>query len=211
MAFPTTGILDNFNRTDEDPAAGWTVDWANLANQGIKVVTNAAKASAAPPVLCNAYRSTVYSADQEVYAKLPVKQPADNDFAVACRIQNPDSASLNAYIAILTSRTATDEINLWKIVNNAWTVISGPITTTEFANGDQLGLEAISTTITVYRHNGTSWASVTSVVNADVTGSGSVGMLMNDTGAGAWLDDFGGGAVSAGGTIATGLMLIGLG
>lgn len=198
MAFPTTGILDNFNRANENPAVGWTADWYNLGNLGIKVVSNEAVSIAAPTGLCNAYMPAVYGADQEAYGKMPAKPDADNDFIVTVRIQNPDSASLNAYFAQLTVRSGTDEVNIWKVVNNVSTLIAGPISQ-EFAAGDQLGIEAIGTTITAYRHNGTSWASVTSVVNGDVTGTGSVGVAFNSpiSGLGS-LDDFGGGTVVTG-------------
>src|SRR5690348_743920 len=39
MSFPTTGILDNFNRPDEDPATGWTKD-PNSAFVPVRVVSN---------------------------------------------------------------------------------------------------------------------------------------------------------------------------
>lgn len=65
--FPTTPILDNFNRANEGPPP--SASWANSLNYGLKVVSNQ-MAQAQTNALCDSRYLTSYGQEAEVYVDL---------------------------------------------------------------------------------------------------------------------------------------------
>lgn len=66
-SFPTTPILDNFNRTNEGPPP--SASWANSLNYGLKVVGNQ-MVQAQTNALCDSRYLTSYGQEAEVYVDL---------------------------------------------------------------------------------------------------------------------------------------------
>ncbi len=84
MAAPTTPILDDFNRADESPLSdggNWTflsgLLCGELGGGGACAVRTNRCGSQPPFIGNNAYRTTTFNADQEVYCRVSDKCPAD--------------------------------------------------------------------------------------------------------------------------------------
>lgn len=194
MAFPTTGILDDFNRSDEGPppSANWGDDPYNADEPGLEVVSNQVRGSAWE--LCSSYWSAgMFGEDSEVYVTV-VDLPYDNtEIGLGCRIQNPDSATINGYFLDIVHYTSdSDEWRLYRIVNDVWTVL-GSMVEQNLAAGNKIGLEAIGGTIKGYLYSGGSWNEIISRTDSNVTGAGYVALTIQN--ADRDCDDFGGGTV----------------
>jgi hypothetical protein len=197
MAFPTTSVLDNFNRSDEGPppSASWAADPYNDSEPGLEVVSNQVRGSAWE--LCSSYYSaSTYGEDSEAYVTV-VDLPADSAVVMlGCRIQDPDSANVDAYVLEYTQLDApdTDEWKLYRVVNDAWTQL-GATVEQDLSAGDKIGLEAIGSTIKAYQYTGGSWSEVMSRSDSNVSGAGYLALSIQN--ADRDCDDFGGGTVVA--------------
>src|SRR5262245_6888905 len=128
MAFPTTGILDDFARADENPLTGpasgggtWTSPpWAGAEN--LKLFTGLCYPDIANPASIfgnSAVYSTTFGPDVEVYVSL---QAAQADFAagityLGARLTTIGASTTNGYVLHCPRfRSGTDEWRFFKIV-----------------------------------------------------------------------------------------------
>lgn len=183
MAFPTTGILDNFNRANEGPppSASWSTP-AGLS--GCVVSSNQCAAAAANGF---AVWNTSYNDAQECYATIAVMS---GSVAVFARMQNTGSgATLDGY-SVVTGGTT---IYIQRIDNGGATTLGSPISQTVSA-GDAIGIVVNGSSIqSWYKASGGSWTLIDTQTDSTYSGSGQPAVVMTDTTA--RLDDFGGGTV----------------
>jgi hypothetical protein len=181
MAFPTSALLDNFNRANEGPppSANWVTD---VGYAGLIVASNACTRNAASSA--GAW-NTSFVADQEIYADLI--DPTDCSLNI--RLVTANNLASNHYQLYFVDETT---LELYKSVATVFTQLGADITVTH-VDGDQWGIECIGTTIKVYQ-NGVEVASRT---DSDVSGAGYIGASLRA--AATIMDDFGGGAVVAAG------------
>lgn len=188
MAFPTTSILDNFNRADEGPpATGWTTS----NGSGCDIVSNQLQAASADGA---ANWSTLFGADQEAFVDI-VTEPADTkSINLIVRQATASNYGSTHYEADFTKKTgANDECEIWKY-DGSWAQLGATIDLGgEFTTGDQIGLSVNGTTVEIWI-NGVSKGSRT---DSSVTGSGYCGLLIEEDNLP--VDDFGGGAIVVGG------------
>ena len=185
MAFPTTPLLDNFNRTDEGPppSANWDND--GLGGGQFKVSSNTCVTDGVAGYYYNIWNQ--YSgADCEGYIKITTKPVLSAWAAVFIRIQ---ADAGDAYGILATTEAGTDTIQIIEAVDFSTT----PLATynQEISNGDIIGIRCVGTTITAF-YNGVELGSVTDATYA----TGRVGIATIDPLA--VLDDFGGGTVPFG-------------
>jgi len=187
VAFPTTGILDDFNRADANPLDGsWTNGFWGDGN--LRLVSNQIYAVSGWGGA--RYNAATYGADSEVYLSIPYSSTvaflhlrvggtdADPD-SYAFRYQSGDAAS-----------------NLRRLDDGVQTQLGAAFTATISTSNDKLGLEAIGSTITAYRYVSGAWASLASRTDATYSSAGYLAVEFDQS---VWKgDDFGGGTVVSG-------------
>ena len=200
MPFPTTGILDNFNRANENPVSQGG-NWTSPQNAGDTtegVVTNVLVRGDSAASTASAYRSNASTGDDcEVFATVAIKGNNDEYSCIRLRVQTGTLG--NYYQARLRPQAGTDLVHIDSAASNTWTQL-GAAVSQEFAVGDAWGLEAIGTTLTFYfQASGGSWSSLFNRTDSTyATG----GYLADYVEFGTWgHDDFGGGTVVTGGPV----------
>jgi hypothetical protein len=188
--FPTTGILDNFNRANEGPplSSSWTTDPEGYGATGHKVLSNQAVGSG---TIDNdsRYNVSTFGPDMEGYFTCVTKPGDGDELSIIIRATGTTGGTFKGYQLSLLPVAGTDTLVVYSIVNGTYSVLA--TYTEEIVNGYKYGISAVGTTITTWRDNGTGWVSVGSVVNSAVTGAGYVQMYsLNNV---ATFDDVGGG------------------
>lgn len=202
MAFPTTSILDNFNRAD---ASDLGANWTTIGSNSYRVHSSAAQANQSAGVSpADYYNVSTYGADCEAYATiavLPSTSGSGSAFqSILIRFHDLGGGSLNGYELALQGWNGTNytEARLYKVSNGG--TLNSPISITAGA-GDKLGVSAIGDTISMYLYSGGSWNLIGTVTNSDeFTTAGYLGFggfFGGGSETAAW-DDFGGGTISTG-------------
>lgn len=194
MAFPTTGILDNFNRADESPATGWSDGPAATVYMagGVRVLSNVLA-----PVSGDSwdyYNVAQYGPDCEVYATVST-YPVSTWIELGLRGAPINNTSMDHYHLF-----ADGGLFRIKRADNSSNTQLGADITRSLGSGDALGLEAIGSTLTAYyKASGGSWASQASRTDSTYIQSGSFLIYIADAN---WrIDDFGGGTVVTASTV----------
>lgn len=179
--FPTTGILDAFNRANEGPPmTGWTDSIA-----GMQIVSNQTVGNAAPSV--SYFSASTYGPNAEIHATIATKPAA----GVQVVLFYFDPVTFNGYGTFLGSEAGTDFIGLYRYDAGSPTIIS--IVAQELADGEKLGYRRLDNTHTSWLFTGGVWVEVGSASDSTYTAAMRVGILIEDITT--ILDDFGGGTV----------------
>jgi hypothetical protein len=134
MAFPTTGLLDQFNDTEGPPMTGWT-DVANgIKSNGTNALANAAGAQN------TSYFNTAYGANIEVYVTIVTE--GTNATQIFC-----SDTSYNGYF--VSADPTDDTYAIYRMDGGALTLVDSGSHT--WANGDSLGMY-VTTGGTVYSY-----------------------------------------------------------
>lgn len=204
MAFPTTGILDDFNRADATPAsANWdyhlnSTFWgcppiSVISNQGGLATSNYGDSY---------WAAATFGPDVEVYATVAALPGSGTDQFLEFRIQSPGTggtapADGDSY-GVSFKNTAPDELMFYRCDNSSYTQLGATQTPGNLSVGDKIGVEMIGDTIQAYRYTGGAWAAYGSPeTDSTYTVAGYIGGGFGDY-IGRW-DDFGGGTVVTGG------------
>lgn len=185
-SFPTTSILDNFNRANEGPplSASWTNAW-RPASGGFKVTANRAAVESA--VDCSTYWNTNVGPDLEVYATIPAG--AASYHGLAARLVGEGTSGVDGYELIAFS---SNTIGLYRWDNHAQSAAIGGTISQAFADGDSFGMKIVGSTFTIYFKSGAgAWTSIGTRNDATYSAAGKLGMR-SDADA---FDDFGGGTL----------------
>lgn len=191
-AFPTTGILDNFNRSNETPITGWTT--FRLYSANMQIISNKAAAGA---TYSNGYWNATTYQDTEAYFTIPTKLNTNNYYMFAYgRIQGTLPNSPDGYgVGYKCNTGGNDTMVIGRFDDDTFTVLGATITQ-EITDGDSMGLEIISSIIKAYYKSGAgSWGDVSGGGRSDSTygNAGYVGINIDDTTG--RVDGFGGGTV----------------
>ena len=158
MAFPSTAILDDFNRADENPLSqGGT--WSGpigSADSQLKVVSNQAAPGA--NAVSNSYRGTSHGPDCETYCTVTTKPATGQRIALFLRLAELGTNGLDGYVVYFYPE-ATFTVYIYRIDNAVWTQLGASVGLI-WSAGDSLRFEAFGSPLTVYRKaSGGSWAS----------------------------------------------------
>jgi hypothetical protein len=191
--FPTTPLLDNFIRADEDPISqggNWSNPVPSIIGAG-RLVSNQLIGSVSGGC-ANRYARTDF--DIESWATLATVSGTARDVSVTCRGSGTDS-TYNSYSFTVT--TTTGAWVLQRIVNLvATTLTSGTLAGGALVAGNSIGIQAISTLLIAWANIGGVWSVVSSI--ADTTfASGSIAVVVN-TGSDVAFSAFGGGRYDPG-------------
>ncbi len=194
MSFPTTGILDNFNRANvgPPPSASWSQAFSGVFGQ-FKVVSNrAAVNSLVSGYAENYYNAASYGGDCEAYVTIVTKPANTTIFGLGIRMVdlvgavNPDG-----YMLFLSALSGTDTLQIDRIDNGVRNIL-GTAVSQEVSNGDAIGIRAIGSALTCwYKASGGSWTQLFSRTDATYSAAGRIEIIT--TSAATVLDDFGGG------------------
>lgn len=189
MVFPTTGLLDDFNRADEGPPP--SASWSNIGTDGIQVISNEVGSNGSG--FRRSVFDTTFGPDCEVFVTITVKPGAPQGFAIYLRNKETgDTATWDGYKLQLQDQSGTDKWEIYRIDNGAKTKL-GSTLTLEFNVSDRFGLEAIGSTLKAYHDTGTGFSEVMSRTDSTYGAAGTIGAGQRDiTGR---FDDFSGGEV----------------
>lgn len=193
MPFPTTPILDDFNR-----AAG-SLDTRLGCSNGVNswflgqinggTTTDCDVGSSQLRVsgsTGDSFITASFGPDAEVYASWPVA-PTSYAF-LAARIKDENTATWDGYGVIWIAGGTGWQIRRYD--NGASTVLASSASPNVVA-GDKVGMSVVGSLITAYRYNAGAWASVVSFSDATYPLAGKIGFEFGDsTGR---MTDFGGG------------------
>jgi hypothetical protein len=192
VAFPTTSVLDTFDRADvgPPPSASWSADTVT-GPSGLKVVGNLVAVSQANGF--DYWNVATYGPDSEVFLDVTTKPGNGNYFAVYLRF---DPVGHNGYEAELDVAAGTDTTGIWREDNAVFTQLGASISQ-EFAAGDALGLEMVGSTLQAYRRSSGVWSALgTTRTDATYAVAGRLAAQFGDTIARG--NDFGGGTQAGG-------------
>lgn len=197
--FPTTGILDNFNRADQGPppSASWDYPIGSFAPNGLSVISNTLGRT--PSNFGGTYWSaSTFGADTEFYVTISTMVGSDTiDIGLLLRIQSPGSggtggAGMDGYYVSFMRNSPNYQLIFYRIDNAVFTQLGVTQTPGNLVVGDKIGIRMVGNEIQAYRNTGTGWFVYGAPMSdGTYTGAGYVGTIIADpTGR---LDDAGGG------------------
>lgn len=201
-AFPSTPILDDFDRADEGPPPGaaWvTPTWndGTAGHVGLKTASNHLVSNGNANGCVAAYNES-FGPDCEFYATIAAGEVDVTQFE--CYLRADTNQLDNYFVAgngymLFVNIAASGGMALGKFSSGGTAFVGSA--DIAVGVGDSFGIRAIGSTITAFhKPSGGSWSAVITVTDATFSGAGYSGIMINDnTGA---LDDFGGGNVVAG-------------
>lgn len=199
MAFPTTSVLDAFNRADANPLTGSWANYPRLNTGRFQTLSNVARPGNLGITCAEHWTGATYGPDTEVgctITSLPTN--VGERFELLLRANNPTLTTSQSYRMRVAKAASGYDWTIWFLDTATSTQISAAPTNTALAVGDQIGFEAIGTTLTGYRKpSAGSWAQVLTDSHSTLSAAGYIAAAMNADAAG--IDDFFGGTVAAGG------------
>lgn len=200
MAFPTTGVLDDFTRADAATlGANWTANPTGSAGRH-RVASNQAKRETGTANTADYYSVNTYGPDCECYVTMDVLAPDDWGGTISggifVRLVNPGAGTADGY---RHSFRGSDSHTLFRYDNGTATALGADFSVSG-ADGDSFGLEAVGSTIKAYhKPSAGSWTEVASRTDGTYSAAGFLALAMFDGSDNLRFDDFGGGTIPAGG------------
>lgn len=182
MAFPTTSVLDDFNRANTGPPP--SSSWVTESGTGHEVVSNQCDPDTANSV---SRWNTSYAAAQEAYCTV-IDVPASGKY-VGVFIRLASAGGYGSSAGSVEINCFPSTIEVWQFSGATWSQLGATIGYTLSAN-DVMGMDASGATVAIYQ-NGTSLGTRTTAV----TGSGYIGLIAGGTSSTPSVDNFGGGAI----------------
>ncbi len=188
MPFPTTGYLDQFNRSnDTHPVTGWSDTY-----NGWDLVSNAFKGSAVADYSVSYWNAGTFT-NCEGYFTITTKNIVNNaDLYIEWRVANPAN-EYGYVISIITNSLGTDHVYLG--YQDSGGLHTAQDISQEISDGDSIGFSSIGSTHQVwYKASGGSWTQIgTDWTDSTYTSAGYIQLSCSGT---VWvIDDFGGGTV----------------
>jgi len=199
MAFPSTGVLDAFTRTDAaDLGSGWSANPFNNGATSPRVSSNQAVGQSATFAFDLVWwNAGTVGPDTEVFVSLPTigTSGAGSEAYLIARVQSPSSSSSTGdgyWMEWLGNAT----LRFKRLDNGVATVLGASQTLGALSNGDGLGFEVVGSTLQAYKRVAGVWsAHGSSRSDTTYTAAGYIGFGgYEDTRTQAF-DDFSGGTV----------------
>jgi hypothetical protein len=196
MAFPTSGVLDNFNRANENPLSDggkWSIgpdDFGGTNN--LRVASNECFMNATP---ANGYRNDQdYGPDAEAHMTLVVIPVTAA--VLYLRLVNIGAGTTDGYAIYFDYNASPDSWVPCRVDNDALSVLGATVSPGNSSVGDGLGIEMIGTTLAGYDRRAGVWTQRFTRTDANYAAAGKIGLRLSDAGANARVDDFGGGTIA---------------
>jgi Putative Ig domain len=191
--YPPSALLDNFNRSDEDPLSQ-AGQWAPNDPRGscctdvLRVNSNQAMVRSSGNNV--SYRTQNYSSDIEVFATITSKPGDGGAAALVFNLQQEGSSGWDGYYLTWDALSGTDRLRFEKIVNNGVPGTDLASMNLEMASGNKLMVRRIGSEMRAYVNQGSGWTLRLTATDSTLIG-GKIGALLRDSNG--RLDDFGGG------------------
>ena len=191
MAFPTTGVLDTFDRANSGSLGA---NWNETLVGSWSIASNlAAPDSVAGGAAFAFWSAAAFTDDVEAYAIVSTKPPDGSSGYIFARLQQTGSlATLDGYDVHVVAASGTDTFEIQRLDNAVSTVLTSG--SQELTNGNGVGIEIIGTTLRALINTGSGYTQVLSTTSSTYTGSGNIGI--GSTSTTTRLNDFGGGVVN---------------
>jgi hypothetical protein len=199
VAFPTSSVIDTFNRANEDPLSDggkWSIgpdDFGGTNN--LRVASNECFQGSATS--SNGYRNDQdYGPDCEVYCTITVIPTTA--VVLYARCVNIGSGTTDGYAIYFDCNASPDVVLICRMDNDGLTVLGASITMgTSLVVGDKVGMEIVGSTIAAYAYQSGAWTQLGTRTDSTYSAAGKIGVRISDSGSNARIDDFGGGTVAA--------------
>lgn len=197
MAFPNPNILSAFTGVDENPLSE-SAAWSGPTEAGQPQLQRLSNQAAAVGSFAGSHRASPSLADIEVYCDVPVLPTSTKGVSLRARIQNAgNTTTMTCYHWTYVVGTG---FQWYKVTaGHTFTQIGTTFAPHVLLAGEQLGMSVVGTTISGYYGVAGVWTLVDSRTDASIGGAGLIGASLDDTTG--RIDNFGGGAPAAGGTI----------
>jgi len=195
VAFPTTAVLDSFDRADEGPppSASWTSTGIATAAPHLAVISNLVRSNGSAH---DGVYGTSFGPNCEVYVTVTTWAANTRTVRIYTRLAEEGNTTVDGYQASFQrDDTSTGGfISLHRVDNNTATQLGATVTDTGgvYAGGEKCGLASTGDTHEVWFNRG-SWVSQMSRTDAAYAGAGHLGLRFGFTDMRG--DDFGGGGV----------------
>jgi hypothetical protein len=153
-AFPTTGILDSFDRAN---AGSLGADW-NEVVASYSIVSNQARGNAVSNWQIANYVAITYDADFEVYLTLNTLSNTSG----SGEIYGID-ANGNGYGVLWNNYTNTMQISIHN--GSDWGEALGSVISQTINSGNKIGFSKVGSTLTAYINTGGGWSVVDTVID----------------------------------------------
>jgi hypothetical protein len=199
MSFPTTGILDNFDRANAaNLGANWSLfhAWAGGSSSSFGISSNTVYNDNTSDWVDMYYNPATYGPDCECYLTLSTL-PVYDGMGVKLRGKDP-GANSDCYEVVVSLASP----NVWGIyrMDDGVETRLGSSFTQSVSAGEKIGIEAIGDTIKAYHYTGGAWSEKSSGGRVDSTYGAAGYLTFYGEGSDVWrYDDFGGGTVAGGG------------
>jgi hypothetical protein len=187
--FPTTGVIDAFNRANTGPPP--SADWTTIYN-GHKVASNQCIGNATSDANLSGWDTNTFGPASEGYITIPTDGDTSATVGIFLRLTTLNLSTFDGYNVECQSNGVTNAVAIYRIDNGATTQLGATITQA-YSSGDALGGEGAGSNLRAYRKpSGGSWAQLgTNRTDATYGSAGYIGLW--SFGTANILDDFGGG------------------
>lgn len=196
MGFPSTSLLDTFNRPDENPTTRFDDGMGGIANG--QIVNHAVQH--VPDVWVETFwADSRYGPDAEAWGQLETT-PNQNGDAVHLYVRASGATTMVSGYKLtwlFQGNTESDSLEIFRSDEATLTQLS-IISGFHMAAGDRLGFRVVGSLLTAWHQpvNGT-WTEITHASDSTYTGSGSIGFGIDNQGtAQIRISEFGGGTVT---------------
>ena len=188
-AAPSAALLDDFNRANETPLAS---PYSAVDSAGLKLISNAVGVQAGSATPRGSLRSG-FGADQEMFATVGVDvTTAGNQIGVGAHFSNTGTTAWNGYTITSEPRAGIpDSLRLQYTVSGnvgALTTAKMAYQYVEISAGDVIGIRTLGTVVEGWFKTGGTWR-MFAAVDDSTSRSGSVGLIIQDSGTASRLDD----------------------
>lgn len=199
MAFPTTAVLDDFNRADSTTTIGtsWSVladYFSGDADHGI--ISNQLYNPQTDDYVAMYWNAGTFGPDSECYMTVTTVPSVDESLSVGVRNKDVGVGTYDGYWVFIN--TSTGLISVVRVDDDVATTLGSTVAITLSA-GEKFGIEAIGSTLKAYHFTGGSWTEKASRTDSTYGAAGLLAFYIPGAVVTGRFDDFGGGTVVAGG------------
>ena len=187
--FPSTAVLDNFNRADGAVGANW-----GGTTSGYGIASNRLDVGSGGAIM---WQGAPFGADQEVYVTLTSIDPSGSEQDLLLKSQS--SSTWTSGVLEVLYDSVGNRVQVWTYSGAQGWVQRGADLPVTFANGDQFGARAKANGVVEVYRNGVLIGSRDASGWTYAASGGYIGLWFINAGD-AIMDDFGGGTVATGPT-----------
>lgn len=195
MTFPTTSIIDNFNRADSSGlGANWTSGVYDAANSPFGISSNQCAVDPTFEWSEDYYSASTFGADQEIWftvATLPSNLTKEIYLMLQIQTTGIGISSQVDFYELDFYNNGT--VAIFRCDDGAFTMLGSTVTGVTLSTGDSLGFQKVGSTLKGFRKPAAgSWTEIISRTDSTYNTTSYIGMGVQESNT-ARLDNLGGG------------------